>query len=130
MRFAVPLLLLAAVPAAATALVAASLPPALKGGGLWDVSLTASGAGGERQCLADAAILTQWEHRRGQCTRVVLSGTADRAQVHYTCAGGEFGTSRVTVLTPRSVRIETQGISAGLPFHYTLHARRAGDCPR
>jgi hypothetical protein len=130
MRFALPFTLLAAVPAAAAAFFAASLPPALKGGGLWEVSRNASGAGGQRQCLADAALLTQWEHRGGQCTRVVISGTADRAQVHYTCSGGGFGTSYVSVLTPRSVRIETQGISDGLPFHYTLHARRAGDCPR
>lgn len=130
MRIALSLLVVTAVPAAAAALAAASLPPALKGGGLWEVSRSASGAGGERQCLADAALLTQWEHRRGQCTRVVVSGSGDKAQVHYTCAGGGFGTSQVSVLTPRSVRIETQGISEGLPFHYVLHARRTGDCPR
>lgn len=130
MRFALPFALLAVVPAAAAALAAASLPAALKGGGMWEISRSASGADGERQCLADAALLTQWEHRRGQCTRVIVSGTSDKAQVHYTCTGGGFGTSYVSVLTPRSVRIETQGISDGLPFHYTLHARRAGDCPR
>ena len=41
-----------------------------------------------------------------------------------------FGQSKVTLLTPRSMRIETQGISGNLPFNYQLHARRVGDCGR
>jgi len=28
------------------------------------------------------------------------------------------------------MRIDTQGISGNLPFHYQLHARRVGDCGR
>ena len=127
MRVAVSLRFLAVLPAAAI-LTAATLPKALQGSGLWEVSTKASGLGGARHCLPDAAILTQWEHRQAQCTRVVLSATADRSDVRYTCPAGSFGTSKVQVLTPRSVRIETQGISGGLPFGYTVHARRVGMC--
>ncbi len=127
MRVAVILRIIAALPVAA-ALAAASLPNALHGSGLWEVSTKASGLGGARHCLPDAAILTQWEHRQAQCTRVVLTATADRSDVQYTCAAGGFGTSKVQMLTPRSVRIETQGISGGLPFGYTVHARRVGVC--
>ena len=127
MRVAVPLRYLAALPVAVV-LAAASLPQALSGSGLWEVSTKASGLGGTRHCLSDSAILAQWEHRQAQCTRVVLSATADRSDVQYTCAAGDFGTSKVQVLTPRSVRIETQGISGGLPFGYTVHARRVGAC--
>ena len=97
--------------------------------GLWDVSHSATGAGAERVCLADPMILTQWEHRGGACTRVVLSEAGSEAKVQYTCTGGGFGQSVITLLTPRSLHVDTQGISNGMPFSYTLHARRAGDCP-
>lgn len=127
MRVVVSLRFLAVLPVAA-ALIGATLPQALRGGGLWEVSTKASGLGGARHCLADAAILTQWEHRQMQCTRVVLTGGRDRSEVQYTCPAGGFGNSRARVITPRSVRIQTQGISGGLPFAYTLHARRIGPC--
>lgn len=109
-------------------MLGASLPQSLRGAGLWEVGPKASGAGASRHCLADSAILTQWEHRKAQCTRVVLSASADRSDVQYTCAAGGFGTTRIQLLTPRSVRIETQGIAGGLPFGYTLYARRVGSC--
>jgi hypothetical protein len=128
MRFA-PTFRVCALLFAAAALGGAALPAALAGGGEWSISTNATGTKGSKHCLADAAILTQWEHRRAQCTRVVLSGTQDRADVQYTCTGGGFGHSKVQVLTPRSVRIQTQGISNGLPFGYTIHARRLGACP-
>ena len=54
------------------------------------------------------------------------SGT--EAEIHYTCADGGFGQSKMTLITPRSLTIDTQGISGNLPFHYMLHARRVGDC--
>jgi len=34
----------------------------------------------------------------------------------------------MTLITPRSLRIDTQGISDNLPFHYQLYARRVSDC--
>jgi len=48
--------------------------------------------------------------------------------IHYSCPGNEFGRSTMTVITPRSLRIETQGISDNLPFAYVLQARRVGEC--
>lgn len=128
MRF-VPAVRVCALLFAAAVLGGAALPSALSGGGEWNVSTNATGTNGTNHCLADAGVLTQWEHRRAQCTRVVLSGTQDRADVQYTCTGGGFGNSKVQVLTPRSVRIQTQGIASGLPFGYTIHARRLGTCP-
>ncbi len=105
----------------------ASLPQAMAGPGEWEVGKTASERG-EKVCLPDAAMLTQWEHRSKQCTRVIVTSSLDRAEVHYTCVGGGFGTSQVQVLTPRSVKVNTQGIADGLPFSYVVHARRAGAC--
>ena len=122
-----PVLLLALLSAAAGA---AATPAALKGvdGGLWEISRTATGAGGTRVCTPEPSTLAQWEHRGAACTRVILSQQGSEAVIHYTCPAGDFGRSRMTVLTPRSLRIETQGIHAGEPFFYNLHARRVGNC--
>lgn len=128
MRFACSLLALGAVGLSVGAM-AVPVPNALHGAGLWEVGKSAAGTGSVRRCLADPAILAQWEHKDQTCTRVVVSSGTSRADIHYTCTGGDFGTSKVSVLTPRSVRIETQGISKGAPFGYTLHARRVGNCP-
>lgn len=113
--------------ALAMLLGAASLPRAMAGPGEWQIGKTAGGSG-ERVCLADPALLMQWEHRTKPCQRNILNSTIDRAEVQYTCPGGGFGTSRVEVLTPRSIKIHTQGIADGLPFGYVVHARRVGDC--
>jgi len=115
---------------AAMVLGAATLPPVIAdSGGLWEVSRSANGANAEKSCVPQAAVLAQWEHRRAQCTRVVISSTTTDAVIHYTCPGGGFGHAQIHVLTPRTLRIETQGISGGYPFNYVLHARRVGNCP-
>lgn len=114
---------------AAVTLTAANLPPVVAGsGGLWEVSKSITGARPERRCVPSASVLAQWEHRRAQCTRVVISSTGAEAVIHYTCPGDGFGQSKIKVITPRSLRIETQGISGGYPFNYVLHARRIGEC--
>ena len=114
------------LPAAIAAAVPASLAPAA--GGLWELSQRADGHGATRMCVASPEVLAQYEHRQGRCTRVIISDKGSEAVIHYTCADGGFGRSQLTLLTPRSLRIDTQGISGGLPFHYQLHARRIGDC--
>jgi hypothetical protein len=115
---------------AALALGAASLPPVIAhSGGLWEVSRSATGARPTKLCVPAAAIFAQWEHRRARCKRDVISASESGAVISYTCPSGDFGRSQVRVITPRTLRIETQGISSGFPFNYVLHARRLGDCP-
>lgn len=116
----------------ASALVAASLPRALAPamGGLWEVSQNANGHNGTRVCVPAAAELAQFEHRKGRCTRSIVKDAGTEALISYTCSDGGFGQSKVTLITPRTLRIDTQGISGNLPFHYQLHARRVGDCSR
>jgi len=102
-------------------------PLAQTSGGMWEVS----GAPGNvvvRQCISDTRVLAQFEHRRESCPRTVISQARDTVVLQYNCPSGGFGRSEVRVLTPRSLRIDTQGISGGLPFHYVIQARRAGDC--
>jgi hypothetical protein len=60
----------------------------------------------------------------------VLKDAGGITQIEYSCGGAGFGHSEVTVITPRSLRIATQGISDGLPFNYVLQARRVDDCPK
>jgi hypothetical protein len=72
--------------------------------------------------------LEQYEHRASNCMRKALSDDGTTLVVQYSCGGSGFGRSELTVITPRSLRIETQGISGGLPFNYVLQARRVGDC--
>ena len=76
----------------------------------------------------DLAILAQYEHRKAQCTRRVIRETPTFAEIQYSCPGGGFGRTTVGLLTPRSLRVETQGISQNAPFHYVLQARRVGGC--
>ena len=113
--------------AIAALLVSAALPQAMAGPGEWEIAKNAASRG-ERICLPDPALLTQWEHRAKRCTRTIVNPSPDSAEVHYSCAGGDFGTSRVQVLTPRSIRVNIQGIADGLPFGYVIHARRIGNC--
>ena len=114
----------------AMAIIAAAQPRALApaAGGLWEVSQSATGHNADRICVPTPDVLAQYEHRAGHCTRTTVSDSGTEAVIHYTCSDGGFGQSKVKLLTPRSLRIDTQGISGNLPFHYQLHARRVGDC--
>ncbi|MDQ4088657.1 MAG: hypothetical protein M3177_11715 [Pseudomonadota bacterium] len=112
------------------ALAAAQRPAVLAqtSGGSWEISRVQSSSAPVRMCLRDPAILAQFEHRGTSCTRVVIRDQPSVAEIHYTCAGGGFGRTTLTLITPRSLRVETQGISGKVPFNYVLHARRVGDC--
>jgi hypothetical protein len=118
------------VVAAALALGGAQRPAALAltSGGMWEVSGAPGVSAPVRLCVADTAVLAQFEHRGRTCTRVVISDTPAATVIHYTCTGGGFGRSKLTMVTPRSLRIETQGIADDLPFNYVIQARRVSEC--
>lgn len=109
-------------------LAAASSPSVFSevDGGEWEISR--SGAQPVKLCVADPAALAQFEHRNSSCTREIVRESGSGLTINYTCARGEFGHSTVTVVTPRSLRIETQGISGNAPFKYVFQARRVGNC--
>ena len=110
------------------ALTAAVRPAALSQAapGLWEISRS---DGGRRNiCVADPVVLAQYEHLRGKCSRDLIRDQGRRAEFSYSCGGGGFGQATIEEITPRSLRVETQGISNGAPFHYVLQARRIGNC--
>ena len=116
--------------AVALALCAAAKPPlalAQAAPGLWEVT-GVPGAKVIRQCLGDVIALAQFEHRSENCERHVIRDGPSSTLVDYSCPGGGFGRTELGVITPRSLRIDTQGISGDLPFHYVAQARRVGDC--
>ena len=131
MRSGVRIGLAAVLGLSAAGLLAAVQPRALAPatGGLWDVSQSATGHDATRLCVPTPDVLAQFEHRNARCTRVVIRDRGTSTEIHYTCADGGFGRSVMTLVTPRSLTIDTQGISGGLPFHYKLYARRMGNCP-
>ena len=110
-------------------LAAASAPSALSRveGGLWEISR--AGAEPVKQCIASPVVLAQLEHRDAKCTRTTVRDSGTSTTIHYTCAGGGYGQSSINVVTDRSLRVETQGISANAPFKYVFQARRVGNCP-
>jgi hypothetical protein len=116
--------------AAVLLLAAATRPAALAqtSPGLWEISGLPNAGTAVRQCVADTAALASVEHRGHNCTQLVIKDSPSWAEIHYTCANGGFGRSKLTLITPRSLRIETQGISANYPFNYVIQARRIGDC--
>ena len=96
--------------------------------GLWEVSARADGHGAQRVCLQSLSTLLQWEHRDRRCEQRVLGSSPSGVRVDYNCGAADFGHSTLTVITPRTLKVETQGISASYPFQYTVHARRVGNC--
>ncbi len=125
-------LLTAGVIGAAFVLVAAQSPSLFAEAqpGLWEVSGAPGAKAPMRQCFGDIAALARFEHRTSNCTAKVVRESSSSADVDYSCGGAGFGHSQVDLLTPRSLRISTQGISGGLPFNYVLQARRLDDCPK
>ena len=121
---------LAVFPFIALSVAVAQRPGALAqtSPGLYEIAGVPGAKGPAHECVADVAQLAQFEHRRINCSRKLLNTNGNSVTFSYECAGGGFGQSKLTVITPRSVRVETQGISDSLPFNYVLQARRVGDC--
>ena len=116
----------------ALTLVAAQQPSALAqvAPGLWEISGAPGTKAPVRQCITSLATLARFEHRSKNCSAKILKDAGNATLVDYTCGGAGFGRSDIEVLTPRSLRISTQGISDGLPFNYVLQARRIDDCQK
>lgn len=97
-------------------------------GGLWEIQGAPGVQRPLRQCIADVLVLAQFEHRNRNCSRNVLTDRQSHTVINYSCGASDFGESEIDVITPRSLRISTQGISGQMPFNYVLQAHRIGDC--
>ena len=97
--------------------------------GLWELSGMPASKVPVRRCVPDLHELLVLEHRGGHCKQSVLQDDGTQMKAQFTCPGGGFGPRSVRVITPRSLRIETQGIAHNSPYSYVVQARRTGDCP-
>ena len=98
--------------------------------GLWEISGIPGTKAPVRECFPDLGTLAQFEHRKVSCKRTIDTDSESATVIEYTCSAGNFGRSEIDIITPRNLRISTQGISDNLPFNYVLQARRVGDCPK
>ncbi len=119
-----------AVLAAAAAASAAETSKTLAGAapGLWELTGVQGSKTPVRECLTNLATLGQYEHRQRTCSPKTQSDTGKVTVINYTCAGSDFGRTSIKFVTPRNLKVDTQGISDGLPFGYTIEARRVGEC--
>lgn len=79
-------------------------------------------------CVTDPQMLLQIHHRGAACSRFVVENDANGGRITYSCPGLGNGDTRITVEMPRLIRLETQGISRGLPFSEEYEGRRTGAC--
>ena len=96
--------------------------------GEWELTGVPGAKAPVRLCVSDIMTLSRLEHRSKTCTQGTLNQHGSSAIVDYRCGAAGFGRSELDVITPRSLRISTQGISDNLPFNYVLQAHRVGDC--
>lgn len=79
-------------------------------------------------CVTDPQVLLQLEHRGASCSRFVVENNGNGGRVTYSCPSLGNGDTRITVETPRLIRLDTQGITRGLPFAEKYEGRRTGAC--
>jgi hypothetical protein len=79
-------------------------------------------------CLTDAAMLVQLQHPGTPCSRMVVADGPDSTTINYSCVSGGHGRTVVTITTPRSFDLQTQGIWGGAPFDLDYQGRRVGAC--
>lgn len=82
----------------------------------------------QRLCVPSGRHLIQLRHPGAQCHTFVVEDEPAQVVVQYTCQGHGYGRTRVRRETNRLVRIDSQGIVDGLPFEFSVEARRVGDC--
>ncbi len=96
-------------------------------GGRWELrERTASQP--ERRCVPSGRQLIQLRHPGAQCGTYVVEDGPGQVVVQYICQGHGYGRTRVRRETNRLVQIDSQGVADGLPFEFSVEARRTGDC--
>lgn len=79
-------------------------------------------------CVADPGALLQLRQSHASCSRFILDSDRSSVTVRYSCGGTGHGRSVLTVRSPHSIKLETQGVSAGAPFAADYDGRLVGPC--
>jgi hypothetical protein len=113
----------AAAPSAAPSIALSRLET-----GRYELKLVGSTDAPRLLCLADTAMLVQLQHPGVPCSRLMVADGPDSTTINYSCMSGGHGRTVVTITTPRSFDLQTQGISSGAPFDLDYQGRRVGAC--
>ena len=95
--------------------------------GRWELR-ERTGSTPQKLCVPSGRQLIQLRHPGAQCSSFVVEDGPAQVVVQYTCAGHGYGRTRVRRETDRLVQIDSQGIIDGLPFDFSVEARRVGEC--
>jgi hypothetical protein len=90
------------------------------------------GAGGapvSQLCVGDPRVLAQIEHRGNpQCSHFVVRSSPTSVTISYSCKGAGQGLTTIRKETERLIQIQSQGISNGAPFSFSVEGRHGGAC--
>lgn len=95
--------------------------------GGWELRERA-GSPPQKLCVPNGRRLIQLRHPGAQCSSFVVEDGPAEVVVQYSCPGHGYGRTRVRRETDRLVQIDSQGIVDGLPFDFSVEARRVGEC--
>ncbi len=96
--------------------------------GKWELRLRDGRNVVEQLCIGNGRQLIQLRHSELSCERFIIDDQPGQVTVQYTCRGRGYGRTHIRRETNRLVQIDSQGIAEGLPFDFSVEARRVGDC--
>ncbi|MGL5838292.1 MAG: DUF3617 domain-containing protein [Sphingorhabdus sp.] len=80
-------------------------------------------------CVSDPRMLAQIEHHaNSQCSHFVVRSSPMSVTISYSCKGTGQGLTTIRRETPRLIQIQSQGISNGAPFSFSVEGRHSGSC--
>jgi len=96
--------------------------------GQWQIKEIGTTTPPRSLCVNDPDMLVQLDHKGGDCSRFVIDDQPRLAVVSYICPAAGRGRTIIRLESPKDLRLETQGVFAGVPFDRSFHAHRLGPC--
>lgn len=102
--------------------------------GLWHLRAVSGGASpiaASQLCIADPRALVQLQHgASSHCSHHIVRTTPTSVTIRYSCKGAGHGLTTIRKESPRLIQIQSQGISNGAPFSFSVEGRRSAACAR
>ena len=95
--------------------------------GRWELR-DRDGSAPQRICVPNGRRLIQLRHPGRACDSFIVKDSPSEVVVQYTCQGRGYGRTQIRRETNRLVQVQSQGIVDGLPFEFSVEARRVGEC--
>jgi len=95
--------------------------------GSWELRFR-SESGSRKICVRNGRELIQIRHRQSGCSRYVIDDRPGEVTVQYSCPGNGYGRTTIRRESAQLIQINSQGIEAGSPFHFSAEGRHVGSC--